>query len=122
MPLPETIFSAFFCTAAPWYRTLVAPPSYLSVDVAGFSPSGCLTLTALPLLPERRRLSLVVQVHPPMKKALSWPLSWWSPAAEGRRSKRESAVRGLDRLSKVPCVCYTLCVGFIISVDHANSL
>ncbi|CAM9131576.1 unnamed protein product [Ectocarpus sp. 6 AP-2014] len=43
-------------------------------------------------------------VHPPMKKALSWPLSWWSPAAEGRRSKRESAVRGLDRLSKAELI------------------
>ncbi|CAN0036267.1 unnamed protein product, partial [Hapterophycus canaliculatus] len=39
-------------------------------------------------------------VHPPMKKALTWPLTWWSPAAEARRSKRESAVRGLDELSK----------------------
>ncbi|CAM9147425.1 unnamed protein product [Ectocarpus sp. 8 AP-2014] len=43
-------------------------------------------------------------VHPPMKKALSWPLSWWSPAAEARRSKRESAVRGLDRLSKAELI------------------
>eukprot|EP00903_Cladosiphon_okamuranus_P009979 g9465.t1 len=39
-------------------------------------------------------------VHPPMKKALPWPLTWWSPAAEDRRSRRESAVRGLDGLSK----------------------
>eukprot|EP00752_Nemacystus_decipiens_P005712 g5170.t1 len=39
-------------------------------------------------------------VHPPMKNALPWPLTWWSPAAEDRRSRRESTVRGLDGLTK----------------------
>ncbi|CAM9600857.1 unnamed protein product [Pylaiella littoralis] len=43
-------------------------------------------------------------VHPPMLKAMSWPLTWWSPAAEGRRSKQESTVRGLDGLSKAELI------------------